>query len=247
MLAELIGPAGKPSDEEILKFAYTDEELEIQLLKMPTKIRRAFEAFATGVNSVSGYQKPWTSLDSAAIAISMSQQFGAGGAGELRTLALLAYLKSQKAKDSALDVLDDLMWIDDPRSPTTLKPEDDKIAANPPFFPRPTRKETEAHLAGLPEMSIFELLPAVALVEREQADLIAQDLSLVHKWGSYAVCLMLLVFRLLAFRSLGCLSLWSGIHRTLPGASPAGSLTPRTSSTTSLPMAATSMAIRFGA
>jgi penicillin amidase len=201
-LAELIGSAGVASDKTVLKRAYTTDEVQAQIDSLSDEGQDSFRAFADGVNSVMksreaagtlppGYggavPRPWAPVDSAAIAINMLQYFGAGGAGELRGLAFLEYLKMQPAKDKKLDVFDDLLWLQEPSSPTTLKAEDDKWKDSPPKFPMPTRAETEAHLASLPKASIFELAAVLTALDVDESKLYAKSNGLPHKWGSYAI------------------------------------------------------------
>ena len=201
-LAELIGSGGVASDKTVLKRAYTTEEIQAQIDSLSDEIQSSFQSYAEGVNAVierkaarrtlpPGYAgkapRPWTPVDSAAIAINMLQYFGAGGAGELRGLAFLEYLKMQPSKDQKLDVFDDLVWLQEPSSPTTLQPEDDKWKDSPPEFPMPTRAETEAHLASLPKASIFELAAVLMALDVDESKLYAKSNGLPHKWGSYAI------------------------------------------------------------
>lgn len=203
-LAEVMGEAMLRSDREILRLGYTDEELKAQIDAMSPVARAAFTAYAEGVNESiqarkaagtlpSGYAsngfepEPWTPLDSAAVAVNLVRRFGTGGAGELRAMALLEYLRTQPVKEKAWDVLDDLAWQNDPASIPTLNPQDDPQRKSPPSFPNPTRAQTEAHYAKLPKVSLLELLPAVTMAEMGESRLVAEKLNVASKWGSYAV------------------------------------------------------------
>jgi penicillin G amidase len=203
-MAEAFGRAYAASDRETLLAAYTDEELQRQIDRLSDESRRALQSYVRGINDwmreagekgtlPEGYAKhrlepePWTELDSAAIAIRLFHQFGRGGAGELRNLAMLTYLEAQPgAKDRALDVLDDFAWQSHPDSPTTLRPEDDAFTGPSPF-PNVTQDITRRHLAMIPRPGLLELMPAIRLAERQESTRVAEAVSAPHKAGSYAV------------------------------------------------------------
>lgn len=204
-MAEAFGPDFAASDREILKVGYTDEELQAQFDRLPGKIQEAFKSYAEGINHylevADGAHKlpepyaannlkpdPWTTLDSVAIAIRLFQQFGRGGAGEIRNLALFSYLSSfPGAKGHELDILDDFAWFNDPKATCTVLPSDDPLAKNPPRFELPDRKATIAHLAQLPKLTLFDLLPGVRLAERAESTRIAELVSAPYKMGSYCL------------------------------------------------------------
>ena len=203
-LAEIFGPSRLASDKAVIAKGYTDDELEAQFSALPKTVRNAFSQYAAGVNAViqdrtsdgtlpPGYSsngfspEPWTTLDSAAIAINLLQQFGTGGAGELRNYAMYLYLSGQSSKANVLDVIDDLAWQNDPAAVPTVDPQDDPLAQSHPVFIEPTRVQTEAHIALLPRTNLFELLPAIQFASNEQSDLVAEELSVAHRFGSYAV------------------------------------------------------------
>lgn len=203
-LAEVMGQSAVSSDREVLKYFYTDAELQKMLDDLPRDVKDAFSAYADGVNrqievrksknslpkgyADNGFEPElWTPLDSVAISIRLVRQFGTGGAGELRNTALLQYLDTQKVKDRKLDVMDDLAWQNDPDSIPTVQPNEDPLRGNHPKFPEVTRKITEAHLKQLPTPSLFELLPAIRMMEEKETDLVAEKLGTPSKMGSYAV------------------------------------------------------------
>ena len=202
-LAEVLGPSAVAADTEVLLQGYTSEELESQLAALPGEVRTSWNAYADGVNRTirariaakslpkeftdAGYTpEPWTSIDSAAIAVRLAWMFGNGGSGELRNLAALLYLRSQRVKDRAIDAFDDLAWANEPTAPTTVAAEDDPLRASPIKFPRPTRAQTLAHLAALPPANLLELAPAVRLGERDASTRLAMNLNIPYKTGSYA-------------------------------------------------------------
>lgn len=199
-MAEVFGKAFVASDKEILQVFYTDEELAAQLTLLSPEAQTAFRSYAEGVNDFlakgklpSGYAEngfkpePWTPVDSMAIGVRMWQLFGRGGAGELRNWSLLQYANGQpNLKGSALDLLDDFAWINDRGSPPTVTSSADDIEDKPTFF-QPKRADTERHLAGLPNVSLLELLPGIRLASREASGLVADARNVASKTGSYAV------------------------------------------------------------
>jgi penicillin amidase len=199
-LAELLGKDYANSDREVLRTGYTDEELTAQFERLRPETKTMVQSYVAGVNEyfanvpaaripVPGYRpEPWTVVDSMAIGVRLFQMFGRGGAGELRNMALLGYLEGRpNLKGKVLDVVDDLAWQNDPKSPTTVDRADDPIKNPPVVFPAWDRKTTESQLAALPKLSLIELLPALRLEQRDESKLVAQRLNVPWKVGSYAV------------------------------------------------------------
>jgi penicillin amidase len=203
-LAEVLGPSYLKSDQDTLRLGYTDAEIDAQVANLSPEVQARFAAYAKGVNEAiadreakgtlpanytqNGFKpSPWTVRDSAAITIHLMQLFGSGGGGELRTLALLNYLKGRpQTKDHALDIIDDLAWINDKDSPTTLNPEDDPVKVKP-VLQNPTRKQTEAQLQQLPKASLFDLLPGLMVANQTVSKAVAMNLAVPFKTGSYCI------------------------------------------------------------
>lgn len=197
-------PEAKRSDEQVLRMAFTEEELQSQLDLLPKAMQDVLRSYTEGVNQgirerteagslpvnfqqMSFKPKPWTILDSAGIMVTLIRRFGQGGAGELRTMALLEYMKAQKVKGSELKVLNDIAWQNDPASVSTLDPKDDKVKPKPLIASLPLERITEEHLAQLPRPSLLELAAGLSLALQEQPQLMAERLGVAHQWGSYAV------------------------------------------------------------
>ncbi len=193
-MAAAFGPTYVPSDRETLTTGYTDAELRAQLAALAPSSRAMFRSYTEGVNAflaegalppeyaATGVKPlPWTELDSAAIAIKLLRTFGRGGAGEIRNLALLTYLKSHKDA-KPLDLLDDLAWREDPKAPTTLA-----AFKAPEVFPPVSRAGTERHLALLPAFNLLELLGALRVAERRESTRVAERANAPFKSGSYAI------------------------------------------------------------
>ena len=202
-LAEIRGASAIASDTETLKLGYTDEELGEQLDHGSGRLRQIFESYADGVNAYiavakmnnllpKGYQelgfepRPWESIDSVAIAVMMGQRFGQGGAGELRNYLAMSYLKSQKAKERLMDVMNDIAWQNDPQSTCTAAKEDEG-QSKPINFPPLTAAVTESHLKELPPINLLEALPAVRLAAMEDQRDEAYAVAAPFKTGSYAI------------------------------------------------------------
>lgn len=203
-MAEVMGASGLSSDKEYARLGYTDSELAAMLSRQSKSCISAFESFAAGVNEYisrakaanslpSGYAEngftpsPWTIQDSVAICVQMARLFGGGGAGELRNYALYLYLLGQPCKDRVLDVIDDLAWLQDPKSIPTVDPADDPLAKSHLEMPIPTRAQTQAQIAALPKASALELLPAIRLASNDETKAIAMKSNTIHKVGSYAI------------------------------------------------------------
>lgn len=201
-MAEVFGSSYVASDKEILQTGYTDEELQQQIDHLSPAIQESFREYARGVNAwieeakksglPDGYRKagftpePWTVLDSAAISVRLLQQFGRGGAGEIRNMALLGYLQGQpKSKDKALDILDDFAWANDPTATTTIAKADDHVT--PPKFYYADRAATVKHLAMLPKVGLLELMQGIRLASREESTRVAESVAAPFKTGSYCI------------------------------------------------------------
>jgi len=202
-LAEVLGAQYVASDKEVLQFGYTDEELQTQLDHLSPALKEAVREYTRGVNDwiasakssglPAGYMKagfeprPWTELDTAAISVRLLQQFGRGGAGEIRNMALLGYLQSRPAtKARVLDVLNDFSWFNEPSAPTTVAPADDKVHTRPDFY-APDKATTAAHFALLPKMGLLELMQGIRVASHETSTRMAASLSAPFETGSYCV------------------------------------------------------------
>lgn len=203
-LSEILGSDSFASDAAVLQAGYTDAELGEMFGLLPSNVRSQWQAYVDGVNESirqrtesnslpPGYKeldfkpRPWTILDSAAIAVQLSRRFGQGGAGELRNYALIQYLRTRPAvKDRILDVLDDLAWQNDLRAPTTVSRADDPTLREPRIF-QFSRQDSEAQLAGLPNTNLLELARGLRLALQEDLIAQAQALAVPYKVGSYAI------------------------------------------------------------
>lgn len=188
-LAEVLGSRGVASDKDALRFGYTDAEYRELLSALPVLTRDALTAYAEGVNNhirVAGLgMRPWEPTDSLAIGVNLVRRFGRGGAGEIRNLLLYTYL-NDRLKGETKMAFDDLLWQNTPNSPTTSERNSPMVPATSPFA------ETEAgawerHIALLPKVNMFELLPAIRIEEQSEMTELAAEFGVPHKWGSYAI------------------------------------------------------------
>lgn len=203
-LAEVLGSNYASSDKEMRGTFYTGAEIATQLRRLSPAAKLALGSYTEGVNAYiasipkeklpegyarAGFQpEPWSTTDSVAICIWLLQQFGRGGAGEIRNMAMLSYLRNQKAIGSrAFDVFDDMAWFNDQDAVPTLSRVDDPLAASHPTFYRPDRKATEAHCAMLPKLSFLEMLAGIRVSSREESKRTAESLSSPFQTGSYCV------------------------------------------------------------
>lgn len=204
-MAEVFGDAYVASDTEYAKTGYTTLEIEAQIRQLSPKSQELMVAYAKGVNKAiadmkaagklpDGYKtngfepRPWTVVDSAAITIRLFQQFGQGGAGELRNLALLLYLQGRSNKEQALDIFDDFLWRNDARSPVTVSAENMKPSPETASMRTNWDRATlENHLKSIPKVSLGEILPAIRLASRETQELVAEHHAVPYKMGSYAI------------------------------------------------------------
>ncbi|MHB8636872.1 MAG: penicillin acylase family protein [Fimbriimonadaceae bacterium] len=203
-LAEVFGPTSLASDKDVLTLGYAPSEIDAQLAALSKPARTALDAYAHGVNEwieqatatgrlPAGYKragfKPraWTPHDSAAIAIHLLREFGRGGAGEIRNLAILDYLRARpNIGDKAFNLVNDLAWLQDRKATPTVTPQDDPVRHQPTFC-NPTLAGTKAQLAALPKANLFELLPGIQIAERKLSRQAAERLSVPFYTGSYCM------------------------------------------------------------
>ncbi len=203
-MAAAFGPKFVASDKATLSQAYTDQELNNQFQGLSNRLKLAFEAYAEGVNlyldraSTEGNlppeyaenglkPEPWSITDSLAITVRLMQQFGRGGAGELRNWTLYEYMKTQpKLKDRTYEALEDFLWQNDKEAICTVADSDDPVKTKP-FFPNPTAKSFSDQYNRLPKLSLLDLLPAATAYDRPAQRAVAQSVAAPFQSGSYCV------------------------------------------------------------
>ena len=204
-LAEIEGKQFLASDREVALNGYSLEELQTQIDHLSVDVRNDFAAYAQGVNDWMLEAKsknqlphefadhgidpaPWTPVDSAAIGVRLLQYFGRMTAGQIRNLAAIKYLKTRpSSKGLELNIFDDLLWENDPSSPTTISKEDETQCPYTFVLTKPDRAVTLKTLGAIPTTNLFELLPGVALASRKASTEVAERLHVPFRTGSYAM------------------------------------------------------------
>lgn len=202
-MAEIMGTRAVEQDKAARTEGYTEAELQAQINRLPAELREALDAFAEGISawmqeaqragklpkqySEHGIEpRPWRPTDTVAIGVMMLRRFGGVmSAGDLRNYALYQFLKARN-KDLAPVWANDLLWLQDPTSPTTVPAEEDSRKAHR-RDPRQTLQQMRAHLELLPEVSLNVLLPALRIATGEAQIQFAREYGLYTQFGSYAI------------------------------------------------------------
>ncbi len=202
-VAEIMGASALEQDKSARTEGYTEEEMLNQIARLPEEQQTAIRGFADGVNAWIEEAKrtnqlppqyaehgieprPWRPTDTVAIGVMMSRRFGGVvAAGDLRNYALYQLLKARN-KELAPVWMNDLLWIQDPTSPTTVPPEDDTRKAHR-VDPRKTLESLRRHLETLPDMGLDVLLPALRIASGEAQVEFARAHGLFTQLGSYAM------------------------------------------------------------
>ncbi|MCW5945934.1 MAG: penicillin acylase family protein [Fimbriimonadales bacterium] len=196
-LAEIVGRSAINSDRDAIRFGYTSEEYASMFNALSPDAQQAIRSYVGGINgfieknkSLPGeLQGPqvanWTEQDVLAIWVQLIRQFGRGGAGEIRNLLLYTYLKD-RAKDEAIEIIEDFAWQNDRDAICTVSDEDDPHKGVSPF-PEQEPGALERHLGMLPRVNMLELLPAIRLSDQADMKELSAQMGLPHKWGSYAM------------------------------------------------------------
>ncbi len=202
-MAEIMGTRAVEQDKAARTEGYTEAELQAQINRLPAELREALDAFAAGISawmqeaqragklpkqySEHGIEpRPWRPTDTVAIGVMMLRRFGGVmSAGDLRNYALYQFLKARN-KDLAPVWANDLLWLQDPTSPTTVPAEEDSRKAHR-RDPRQTLQQMRAHLELLPEVSLNVLLPALRIATGEAQIQFAREYGLYTQFGSYAI------------------------------------------------------------
>ena len=192
-----IDPKALARDRDVRKLGYTEAEREQRFDQLTAKHQLQIKAYIDGVNAwmaeaaaagklPEGYTQnqikpaPFRVTDSVAISDVMSQRFGSGGGAELRNLRYLKKLKNKFGAETSQQIFDDLMWQNDPASPTTIIASASRRAANGP-----------AAATRLKPVSGFDFSEASLARAESTADLTqirayAEHNGLFSRWGSYA-------------------------------------------------------------
>jgi penicillin amidase len=135
-LAEIYGPQLVSSDIRALVMSYSDDEYQTIYDTFSPRSKQLIEAYVEGVNrrieeviadpsllplefQMLGINpERIDELDIMAFATSLMRQFGFLGGGEFGNLATIKALKEKFGDEEAIEVFDDLVWLNDPDAPT---------------------------------------------------------------------------------------------------------------------------------
>jgi penicillin G amidase len=192
-----IDPKALARDRDVRKLGYTEAERQQRFDQLTPKHRLQIKAYADGVNAwmtkatatgklPEGYAQnqiqpvPFRVTDSVAISDLMSQRFGSGGGAELRNQRYLNKLKDKFGLETSQQIFDDLMWQNDPASPTTIMESASRQPARGPSV-----------ATQLKPVSGFAFSEASLASAESTADLTrirayAEQNGLFSRWGSYA-------------------------------------------------------------
>lgn len=196
-LAELMGEEAVEQDKQRRLLGYTEAERWEQFAALDSEGQLVLKAFADGINAViaqvnAGKRpmpqrlkdlgvtrlRPWKPTDTIAIAHMMAERFGSSGGEELRILQLRFYLQLRFGAQT-MSVLNDLVWQNDPTSPTTVHGEDKRQG---------TRDKGVKSLLPAPSpLSLAVLQQAIRVAEEWDSLAWCQRLGLFTRFGSYAM------------------------------------------------------------
>src|SRR5262245_24484848 len=191
-----IDPKALARDRDVRKLGFTEDERKQRFDQLPAKHHLEIKAYIDGVNAwvteatasgklPEGYAQnqirpaPFRVTDSVVISDLMSQRFGSGGGAELRNQRYLNKLKMKFGGELSSQIFNDLMWQNDPASPTTITD----------MTTRRTKVPSVAKQAGpVPSLSFSEdsLARAESTADLTEVRSYAETNGLFSRWGSYA-------------------------------------------------------------
>ncbi len=199
-LAELVGEEALEQDKQRRLLGYSEAERWEQFAALTPEEQLVLKAFADGVNAVIAQVnggkrpmperlkalgvtrlRPWKVTDTIAIAHMMAERFGSSGGEELRMLQLRLYL-TLRFGAQAMKVMDDVLWQNDPTSPTTV---------------HVVKQGTKSHQQKVHRLEQLRwLTSSLSLAAIQEAERVAgerdslawcQRLGLFTRFGSYAM------------------------------------------------------------
>ncbi|HXG93326.1 MAG TPA: penicillin acylase family protein [Blastocatellia bacterium] len=195
-VAEIEGAQAVQRDQQVRMIGYTEEQLQSFFDSLSDEMKRTFQAYADGVNAYikeaieqkkvpeqfarAGISEPapWKVTDSVAIGILMAHRFGSGGGSENFNAQILKFLQSKFGAD-AEKVFNDLFWINDPKSPTTV-PDEEKTEG---VAPANGKKGVALDFRSLSDNALAQ---AEAVSDQTAVYQYNGAHNLPTKWGSYA-------------------------------------------------------------
>ncbi len=202
-----IDPKALARDRDARRLGYTEEERQQRFDQLSEQHRLRVTSYIEGANAwiseataagklPEGYSRhrirpaAFSVLDSVAISDLMSQRFGSGGGAELRNLRYLNKLKKKFGDSSAMTIFDDLMWQNDPASPTTITalPASSSQARSELKTNRfaATSLKLFSGKDGQMQTSDISLARAETIADLTRVRDYAEENGLFPHWGSYA-------------------------------------------------------------
>jgi penicillin G amidase len=192
-----IDPKALARDRDVRKLGYTETERQQRFDQLTARHQLQIRAYIDGVNAwmteaaasgrlPEGYSQnrikpaPFRVTDSVATSDLMSQRFGSGGGAELRNQRYLNKLKNKFGAQASQQIFDDLMWQNDPASPTTII----ESASRRPWH-RPTA-QAKTHLIPGFAFSEASLARAESTADLTEVRAYGEKNGLFSRWGSYA-------------------------------------------------------------
>ena len=192
-----IDPKALARDRDVRKLGYTETERQQRFDQLTARHQLQIKAYIDGVNAwmteaaasgrlPEGYSQnrikpaPFRVTDSVATSDLMSQRFGSGGGAELRNQRYLNKLKNKFGAEASQQIFDDLMWQNDPASPTTII---ESVSRQP--WRRPTAAAKALPFPGL-AFSEASLARAESTADLAEIREYAEHNGLFSRWGSYA-------------------------------------------------------------
>ena len=202
-MAEIFGPSALDRDKQIRILGYTKDERQSQFEELDYELQVALVSYADGVNAyidecikngslpkwfkeMGITPEPWEVTDTVAIGQMMARRFGGWDGEELRNLKILSYLKKRfNDEETVRRIFDDILFRNDPESPTTVPPEKS---------PKPERKKGISNETPDNFKILWDLALRDDIIERAYS--VAKGLEALEfdrrhgvpiKWGSYAL------------------------------------------------------------
>jgi penicillin G amidase len=143
-LAEILGPGMLQADRNARTLGYTDAELAQQFAALSKAQQEVFTAYVAGINRYIaevvtpnpstklpfefhslgiGVPAAWSTLDAVAFAVFLARPFLEHGDGERALQTLLNNLIAMHGPTGGFGIFNDLQWINDPDSPTSVPKE----------------------------------------------------------------------------------------------------------------------------
>ncbi len=203
-LAEVFGEKSLDRDKQVRRDGMTREEWRDEFDHLPAEAQEIFRAYVEGANRYledaerahklsEEFSKrqwkpaPWTVEDSMAIGGMMGRRFGASGTDHLRNVAVVEYLtKRLGSEEAALQVFNDLAWIDDPAAIPTVESGVRSLGSGVALQPADGAERTRGWPSWAASPGFARLFELDDEVNSEAVFATAHELGLPTRWGSYA-------------------------------------------------------------